>query len=160
MERDPKIEKLIYQENKISYNLALLALLVNQYYLVKVLNNTDLTYHIGIEIFINLFIYLLLFLGMEKVRKHHPNWSLILIGIGIGFFARIFYMPRRILKVADMAYTAGDERSLQVAENLVKAVQQANFALIIAGILIVVSGLLGYKQAMSIKNYYKKLKSV
>ena len=75
MEKNLKIERMRYQENKISYYLALMAFLLNLYYLTVALNKLTIDYHIGIEILINLTMFMLLFLGMEKVKKHDVNWS-------------------------------------------------------------------------------------
>lgn len=157
MERNFNIEKLRYQENKFAFTLALLAFLVNQVYLVKVLNGMPKDYNIGIEIFINLAMYLVLFLGMERVKNHHKNWSITFMVMGGLFFTRVFYIPRMMLKVAKEIKVLGDENSLVVAAEMNQAAIIAIIAVIVAGLLILISGIHGYKQSETIKSYYEKL---
>lgn len=157
MKRDLSIEKLKFQENKIAYNIALIAFLVNQVYLVQILDNMGKTYHIGIEIFINLTMYLFLFLGMERIKNHHKNWSLGFIFMGLGFFLRIFYIPMMILRESQALQLLGDENSLIVSKDLQSAAMIAIIAVSLAGVLIIFSGIHGYKQSITIKNYYEQL---
>ncbi len=159
MERDPIVEKLKYQDNKISYNLALLAFLVNQYYLIIVMNNVKVDYNVGIEIFINLIFYMFLFLGMEKVKLHHLSWSKFFLVIGGFFFLRIAYIPMIIRAEAKELTLLGDDLSLQVAEVLEKATMNSIVALIVCGVLIIISGLYGMRLSLKLKNYYEQLES-
>lgn len=157
MERDFSIEKLKYQENKFAYNLALIAFLSNQVYLVQVLDNTTKDFNLGIEIFINLGMYMFLFLGMERVKNHHRNWSIGFIVMGCAFFLRIFYLPLNILKLAKDLEVIADTNSMLVAGDLRTAALIAIVSISIAGILIIISGIHGYKQSVTIKNYYERL---
>lgn len=160
MERDISIEKLEYQDNKFSYNLALIVFILDQYYLIIVMNNVSIDYHVGIEIFINLMFYMFLFLGMEKVKMHHLNWSRFFVVLGGMFFLRTLYIPRRIMAQANALRELGDELSLNIAQVLEVAAQRANIALIIAGILIIISGLYGMKLSIKLKNYRKQIGSI
>lgn len=157
MERDFNIEKLKYQENKFAYNIALVAFLINQIYLVQVLDNMTKDFNIGIEIFINLGMYMFLFLGMERVKNHHKNWSIGFIVLGSSFFLRIIYLPLMILNNSNEIKLLGDENSLLVASDLRTAAIIAMITVAVAGLLIIISGIHGYKQSVIIKNYYERL---
>lgn len=153
MEKNLKIERMRYQENKISYYLALMAFLLNLYYLTVTLNKLTIDYHIGIEILINLTMFMLLFLGMEKVKKHDVNWSVGFIGMSMICFVRILYMPKRLLAQAAPLIASGDAVRIATGEGIQSAGYLSGATLVVIGLLLLASGLISYKRATVLRNY-------
>lgn len=153
MEKNLKIERMRYQENKISYYLALMAFLLNLYYLTVALNKLTIDYHIGIEILINLTMFMLLFLGMEKVKKHDVNWSVGFVVMSMFCFVRILYMPKRLLAQAAPLIASGDVVSIATGEGIQSAGYLSGAILVVIGLLLLASGLISYKRATVLRNY-------
>ncbi|GAU75744.1 hypothetical protein [Fusibacter sp. 3D3] len=152
--RNIKIEKMRYQENKSSYNLALVAFLINQYYLVTSLNSLAITYHIGIEIAINLMTFMFMFLGMERVKDHDEKWSKYFMGLAGFDIVRILYMPRMLFVQANELIQTGDTISIETGKSILLAGYKSAGALIVMSILILISGIIGYRKASALKKYY------
>lgn len=153
MEKNLKIERMRYQENKISYNLALLAFLLNQYYLIVTLNRLAINYHVGIEISINLAMFMFLFLGMEKVKKHDVNWSIGFMVMSLIYILRIFYMPKKLLAQGAALIATGDVVSIATGEAIQMAGYKSGASLIVIGILLFVSGMISYKRSTALRTY-------
>lgn len=146
-----------YQENKLSYNLALLAFLLNQYYLIVTLNRLAINFHIGIEISINLVMFMFLFLGMEKVKKHDVNWSIGFIIMSLLYFLRVLYMPKRLFAQGAALIATGDAVSIATGEAIQMAGYQSAASLIMIGVLLLLSGMISYKRSTVLRSYNDKM---
>lgn len=154
MGRNVKIEKMRYQENKSSYNLALIAFLINQYYLVTTLNHLQISYHVGIEIAINLVTFMMLFLGMEKVKDHDRRWSEYFMILAVVDLLRVFYMPKMLYGQAIALIQTGEEVSIQTGNAIMVASYKSGVALVVMAILILISGIIGYRKANALRKYF------
>lgn len=94
-----KYDKMRYQKNKLSYNLALIALVFNTLYIFKVLSIVKPDFFIGLKILANIGLMLSVFLAMEKVKAYSKNWSIFLIVIGVLNFLRTLYAPLLIYQI-------------------------------------------------------------
>lgn len=157
MSKSKNIERMRYQANKTSYSLALIAFLLNQYYLIVVMNNLTISFHIGIEILINLIVYMLLFLGMEKVRYYSVSWSKFFMWLGLFFVVRIAYMPLFLFKEAKELLAIADEFSIVTAQAKYTAAYTSAITIFVVGLLVLISGFIGYKKAVSLKSYDEKM---
>lgn len=130
---DIKIEKIKYQVNKVSYYFAMLAIACNITFLFIVLNAVTADFFIGLKILLNIGLMLAIFLGMEKAKTYSKNWSIALIVIGVVVLSRIFIVPL-------INY-------LNESIELSKFIQLSVF-LLIEGIALIISGIVGYKKSM------------
>lgn len=96
-----KHERLRYQKNSLSYLLALGGLVFNCLYMVKLLADPDIVpdIHVGVDVVVNIVFLLFVFLGAEKLKVYNKTWSYLVAGIGLINFARIFYLPTRLLNL-------------------------------------------------------------
>ncbi len=151
-----KVERMRYQENKLSYNLALIAFLLNLYYLVTTMNNLAINYHIGIEIGINLIIFMMMFLGMEKVKKHDLTWSYGFIVLGCVYFARIFYMPQMLKAQGQALIDTQELVNIATGSAIQEAGMVATVTLIVISAIMIVSGVISLVKARALIQYYGK----
>ncbi len=94
---DNKNEKLLYQVNKNSYNLLLLCIALNTYYLITALNNINIGVNIGAIIILNIGYTLLAFLCAVKVKTYNEFWSKVCIFMGIAQFIKLITLPVEIV---------------------------------------------------------------
>ncbi len=154
MQRNLKIEKMRYQENKLGYNFILAAFLVNMYYLVVTLNHLEISYHIGIEIGFNLITFMAIFLGMEKVKGHDLRWSINFMILALIDLARIFYMPKMLLAQGGALVATGEDVSIITGQAIVNAGYRSAGALIVMAVLLLIAGLVSYRKAKALRDYY------
>lgn len=97
-----KKDRMRYKTNKLSSNLALLAVVVNVLYFAsiyisdiyfKVKSNHYYTYKIGMSVLYNLIFMLAAFLSSIGVKNYKISYSIVLIVIGAMQVVRIFYLP-------------------------------------------------------------------
>ncbi len=92
-----KRDRLRFTKNKLSANLAILAIVLNALYFVSIYKTDVGTYYykliIGISIVYNLLFMLAAFLSSEGVKAYKPGYSYLLIALGIGQIIRIFIIP-------------------------------------------------------------------
>lgn len=139
-----KHERLRYQKNKTSYILALGGLVFNCLYMVKLLGDPDIVpdIHVGIDVIINIVFLLFVFLGAEKLKVYNKIWCFIVTGIGLINFARIFYLPRRLLTMETPQILQGDFNLMTIY-------------LIISGVLLIAASVFGYFQCMRLAEIVK-----
>jgi len=77
-----KVEKSLYQPNTLGYNLILLSIALNGYYLIRILNIVEKNYDIGGIVLFNIFVSLLLFLGAVRCKVYNQRWAIGIIVIG------------------------------------------------------------------------------
>lgn len=92
-----KKDRLRFTKNKLSANLALLAIVFNALYFVSIYKSDVGNYYykliIGISVVYNLLFMLAAFLSSEGVKNYKMNYSYALILLGAGQIIRIFILP-------------------------------------------------------------------
>ncbi len=101
-----KNEKLLYQTNKVSYNLLMLCVALNTYYLITTLNNINIGFSIGVIIVGNIAYTLLAFLCAVKVKTYDELWSKICIFMGFTQFFKLITLPSEIVGTAQVGLFA------------------------------------------------------
>ena len=94
-----KKDRLRFTKNKLSANLALLAIVFNALYFVSIYKSDVGSYYysliIGISVVYNLLYMLSAFLASEGVKNYKLGYAYLLIGLGIAQIVRIFILPMR-----------------------------------------------------------------
>ena len=98
-ERAIQRDRMRFVKNSLSGNLAILGILFDVLYFVKIYQSDVGTYYynilIGISIVYNLVFLLAVFLSSEGVKKYKAGYGWLLSVIGIGQIVRIFILPMR-----------------------------------------------------------------
>lgn len=149
-----KKDRLRYTKNKLSANLAYLAILFDVLYFVSIYSSdVDVWYYnisIGLSVLYNLVFLLSAFLSSEGVKNYKLGYSWFIMVVGILQFARIFGIPR----MAHSAITTVDGVDIVVMGN-------GQFAyvvgcLIISGVACIASGIAGVYKTTTLTNYMKE----
>ena len=92
-----KRDRMRYIKNSLAANLALLGILFDVFYFVKIYQSDVGTYYytilIGASIVYNLVFLLAVFLASEGVKNYKSGYTWLLAAIGIGQIVRIFIIP-------------------------------------------------------------------
>lgn len=90
------VDRMRYQNDKLSYGLCLLGLVANICFFICIYRNNDLTqnYLIGLDILYNILFMLFVFLSAENAKNYRKKWSYVLVIIGILQIVRIFILPK------------------------------------------------------------------
>jgi Na+(H+)/acetate symporter ActP len=144
-----KVEKMRYQKNSISYWLALLSIVFNSLYMVDVLENMTILadVFIGIDIIINILFMMFVFLGSEKAKVYSKTWGYILIFIGILSILRISFIPYRL------HFIVGSAKGISFNNFIYLCIM-----LILAGVCLIVSGVITINKSTKLHNYLKTIK--
>ena len=149
-----KKDRLRYTKNKLSANLAYLAILFDVLYFVSIYSSdVDKYYYnltIGCSVLYNLVFLLVAFLSSEGVKSYKLNYSWAIMAVGVLQFARIFGIPR----MAHSAVTTVDG-----VEALVMGNGQYTYVivcLIISGVACIASGIAGVYKTTVLTNYLKE----
>lgn len=98
-ERLIKRDRMRYIKNSLAANLALLGILFDVFYFVKIYQSDVGTYYytilIGASIVYNLVFLLAVFLASEGVKNYKSGYTWLLAAIGVGQLVRIFIIPTR-----------------------------------------------------------------
>lgn len=98
-ERSVRRDRMRYVKNSLAANLALLGILFDVLYFVKIYQADVGTYYytilIGGSIVYNLVFLLAVFLASEGVKNYKSGYTWLLAAIGIGQIVRIFIIPAR-----------------------------------------------------------------
>jgi hypothetical protein len=86
-------EKLIYQDNKTAYELAIGFILLNTLATILTLNFMEINIRIGTFVMFNIILSLVSFLMAMKVKKYSLSWAYGAVIISIIQFLRSFFMP-------------------------------------------------------------------
>ena len=149
-----KKDRLRYTKNKLSANLAYLAILFDVLYFVSIYSSDVDTYYytisIGFSVLYNLVFLLAAFLSSEGVKNYKMNYSWVIMGVGVLQFARIFGIPR-------MAHAA----VLNVNGVDTQVMGNGQFAyvvicLVLSGVACIASGAIGVYKATTLTNYMKE----
>ena len=149
-----KKDRLRYTKNKLSANLAYLAILFDVLYFVSIYSSDVDTYYytmtIGFSVLYNLVFLLTAFLSSEGVKNYKLNYSWIIMVVGVLQFIRILGIPR-------MAHSA--VLTLDGVETVVMSDKQFAWVcicLIVSGVACIASGLAGVYKATILTNYMKE----
>ncbi len=157
MERDVKEirkDRLRYTKNKLSANLAYVAILFNVLYFVSVyssdVNNYYYNIGIGLSVLCNLLFLLTAFLSSEGVKNYKMNYSYIIMVLGLMQFLRIFGIPARAHKALTV---------LDGVETTVMGDKQFTYivvCLIISGVACIASGIINAYKSYTLTKYQKE----
>ena len=96
-ERMIQKDRMRFIKNKLSANLAILAILFDVFYFVSIYQSDVGDYYysilIGGSILYNLVFMLISFLSSEGVKSYKAGYGYVLLGLGAGQIARIFILP-------------------------------------------------------------------
>ncbi len=134
-----KIDLMRFQLNNLSYKLGLSGFVLYVVYITSTLDLIPKNFGLGLEIMINLAFFMVLFLGLEKVRNYSRVWSLRIIALGILSVLRVLWHPVVLfhLGVGEMALRSG-------------------LSLLLAGVLIMASGIIGYRKSRILNRYLEE----
>lgn len=100
-------DRMRFRKNKLSANLALLAIVFDVLYFVSIYQsdkgNYYYTYMIGISVIYNLIFMLATFLSEEGVKNYKKNYSFVLVVLGVLQIVRIFILPMQAHTYVDPA---------------------------------------------------------
>jgi len=92
-----QLDRMRYTKNTASSRLALLAIVLNVLYFVSIYQSDVGSWYynivIGASIVYNLLFMLMVFLASEGVKNYKLSYSWLLIVVGAGQIARMFYLP-------------------------------------------------------------------
>ncbi len=95
-ERKVTLDRMRYVKNTTSSRLALLAIVFDVLYFVKLYqSNFDFyyTFMMGVSIIYNLIFMLMAFLASEGVKNYKKGFSWLLFALGVGQVVRVFILP-------------------------------------------------------------------
>ena len=149
-----KKDRLRYTKNKLSANLAYLAILFDVLYFVSIYSSDVDTYYytmtIGCSVLYNLVFLLVAFLSSEGVKNYKKNYSWLIIAVGVLQFVRILGIPR----MAHSTVLTLNEVETIVMDN--KQFAWVCICLIISGLACIASGVAGVYKATTLNNYMKE----
>ena len=133
---DLKKDRMRYQANQVSYNLGLFSFLFYCIYLASTMDNIPKNILLGLEIFINLGVLMVLFLGIEKARNYNVGWSWTIIALGSVSILRVFWQPFVLLR-----------------ENIPEKALWSGVSILLSGIFLVISGIIGARKGRILEKY-------
>lgn len=159
LENDAVIKKdrLRFTKNKLSANLALLAIVFNAFYFVNIYKSDVGTYYytimIGISVLYNLLFMLAAFLSSEGSKNYKMNYSYVMLGLGLGQIVRIFIIPAQA-KAATVNIDGVD----RIVMNNDQYIRVCLYLLISAGLLIA-AGIINIIKSSTLKKYRAELEN-
>ncbi len=150
-----KKDRLRYSKNKLSSNLALLAIVFNALYFISIyksdVGSYYYTYLIGISIIYNLLFMLAGFLSSEGVKSYKLNFSFVLVGLGIGQLVRIFILP---LGAHNASITLG-EQTQQIMDD--GQFMRVCIYLAASAVLCILAGVIAFIKTRTLTSYQAEL---
>lgn len=159
LENDAVIKKdrLRFTKNKLSANLALLAIVFNAFYFVNIYKSDVGTYYysimIGISVLYNLLFMLAAFLSSEGSKNYKMNYSYVMLGLGLGQIVRMFIIPAQA-KAAAVNIDGVDRIVMDNAQHI----RVCLYLLISAG-LLVAAGIINIIKSSTLKKYRAELEN-
>ena len=98
-----KLEKMRYQNNSLSYMLGMLGIAASVLAAFMGLNSYKPVVSTIFKILLNIGILLFGFLAIEKTKNYRKQFCIVLIVIGAICFARIFWVPIRLMMYTNYA---------------------------------------------------------
>jgi len=149
-----KKDRLRYTKNKLSANLAYVAILFDVLYFVSIYSSDVDTYYytmtIGFSVLYNLVFLLTAFLSSEGVKNYKGHYSWVIMVVGVLQFVRILGIPR-------MAHNT--VLTLNGVETVVMEDKQflwVCICLVISGIACLASGIASAYKVTTLNNYLKE----
>ena len=149
-----KKDRLRYTKNKLSANLAYVAILFDVLYFVSIYSSDVDTYYytitIGFSVLYNLVFLLTAFLSSEGVKNYKGHYSWVIMVVGVLQFVRILGIPR-------MAHST--VLTLDGVETVVMEDKQflwVCICLVISGIACLASGIVSAYKVTTLNNYLKE----
>ncbi|MCR5231925.1 MAG: hypothetical protein K6B64_04685 [Acholeplasmatales bacterium] len=174
------VEMLRYRNNTLAYALGLCGVAASLFAAFICMNSMNPSnFSVIFKIILNVFILLFGFLCCEKAKTYQVRGSFYLIGLGVICLLRILWIPLQLItKYNDWlaATEAGDIAAQQTAEQFLGAtVVNSNQVawlpnggdvrgfiaiglLVLAGIFMIVGGVLGFMKAKKLAAYLDSLK--
>jgi len=153
-EKTVKKDRLRYTKNKLSANLAYVAILFDVLYFVSIYSSDVDTYYytmtIGFSVLYNLVFLLIAFLSSEGVKNYKGHYSWVIIGIGVLQFVRILGIPR----MAHSTVLNLNGVDTMVMDN--KQFAWVIICLVLSGIACIVSGIASAYKVTILNNYLKE----
>ena len=150
-----RTDRMRYEKNKISSNLALLSIVLNALFFISIYkSNVGQWYYtilIGISIVYNLLFMMFVFLIAEGSKNYMINYSYLAVVIGILQFCRILVYPR----IAHSATITSADQTIQVMGDA-QFIRQIVY-LVISGICLLVSALIGIRKCRELSSHLKAL---
>lgn len=152
---DVKSDRMRYTKNKISANLAYVAIVFNALYFISIYSSDVGNYYyslqIGISVVYNLLFMLFTFLGSEGVKSYDYKFSGLLIGLGAMQIVRIFVIPLD-------AYST----FVKVGTKTLQVMTQDQFILCvvylsISALCAIAGGIIGILKTKKLRDYEKNL---
>lgn len=134
--KDFKVDKMRFQLNTGAYWLVMLAIMLNIYYLIFVLNTITITFIIGMKTIVGVVYLMVMFLSAEKLKSYSKEWSIAAFVFGLIAFARIAFVPRMFLTGNDFI--------------------EGSILLAIQGLLFIGAAAITYKKASALKEYVER----
>lgn len=150
-----KVDRMRYEKNKTSSNLAILAIVFNALFFVSIYKSDVGTWYytilIGVSIVYNLLFMMIVFLISEGSKNYKINYSYIAIVVGALQFVRLFIYPR-------LAHGA----TTQSTGEVVQVMQGAQFVrciiyLIVSGGCLIASAVIGIKKCKALEKHLKAI---
>lgn len=149
-----KKDRLRYTKNKLSANLAYVAIVFNVLYFVSIyssdVDNYYYTMTIGFSVLYNLIFLLTAFLCSEGVKNYKGHYSWVIMGIGVLQFVRILGIPR----MAHSTVLNLNGEDIIVMDN--KQFTWVIICLVLSGIACIVSGIASAYKVTTLNNYLKE----
>ncbi len=150
-----KKDRLRYSKNKLSSNLALLAIVFNALYFISIyksdVGSYYYTYLIGISIIYNLLFMLAGFLSSEGVKSYKLSFSFVLMCLGIGQIVRIFILP---LGAHNASITLG-EQTRQIMDD--GQFMRVCIYLVASAALCILAGVIAFIKTRTLTSYQAEL---
>ena len=150
-----RVDRMRYEKNKASSNLAILAILFNALFFVSIYKSDVGTWYysilMGVSIVYNLLFMMIVFLISEGSKSYKINYSYMAIAVGALQLVRIFIYPR----LARAAHTQATGEMVQVMRDpqYVRVV----LYLIASGICLLASAIIGIQKCTALKKHMEQV---
>lgn len=140
------VEKMRYQSNTFGYWISLLALSCTIVYVFMILNIVKPDPMVAVKIMMNIILFFVTFLGMEKVKNYSVKWSITMIVLGGIALLRILWMPLQVIR------DGGEFGKVSAGKGTLL------IGLLVAGAgLYVLSGVVSFIKSVALRAYLKSI---
>lgn len=149
------LDRMRYTKNKLSANLALLAIIADVFFFVSIYRTDVGTYYYtiltGASVIYNLVFMLFAFLCSEGIKNYNKQYSYVLAFLGLLQIVRIFIIPLR-----------AHSTMVTIGTTEVRAMENAQFArcvvyLILSAVSLISSAVAGYIRSKKLSDYLDSL---
>ena len=153
-----KVDRMRYEKNKTSSNLAILAIVFNALFFVSIYKSDVGTWYysilIGISIVYNLLFMMIVFLISEGSKNYKINYSYVAIAVGVLQFVRLFIYPR-------LAHGAETQSTGEVVQVMLQAQYvRVVIYLIASGVCLLASAAVGIKKCKALEKHLKSIEGL